>query len=147
MMAMPTMATYSASKFALEGASEALWYEVRPWNIRVSLIQPGFINSGSFENTRYTSRSKDATERGEVAYAQHYHHMSGFIARMMRRMPATSDSVAAVMLHTIERRHPPLRVTATFDASLFTWLRRFLPRRIYHWLLYRSLPGIRRWGP
>ena len=40
MMAMPTMAAYSASKFALEGAHEALWYEVRPWKIRVSLVQP-----------------------------------------------------------------------------------------------------------
>jgi short-subunit dehydrogenase len=40
MMAMPTMAVYSASKFALEGATEALFYEVRPWNIHVSLVQP-----------------------------------------------------------------------------------------------------------
>jgi hypothetical protein len=49
MMAMPTMGAYSASKFALEGASEALWYEVRPWNIKVTLVQPGFVRSDSFE--------------------------------------------------------------------------------------------------
>ena len=48
MMAMPTMAAYSASKFALEGAHEALWYEVRPWGIRVSLVQPGFVDSDGF---------------------------------------------------------------------------------------------------
>ena len=48
MMAMPTMAAYSASKWALEGATEALWYEVRPWNVHVTLIEPGFIHSPSF---------------------------------------------------------------------------------------------------
>ncbi|MCB0370465.1 MAG: SDR family NAD(P)-dependent oxidoreductase, partial [Bdellovibrionales bacterium] len=41
MIAMPTMASYSASKHALEGASEALWYEMKPYGINVSLIQPG----------------------------------------------------------------------------------------------------------
>jgi len=40
-MAMPTMAVYSASKFALEGASEAMWYELRPRGVHVSLVQPG----------------------------------------------------------------------------------------------------------
>ena len=38
---MPTMGAYSASKFALEGITEALYYEMRPWNVTVSLIQPG----------------------------------------------------------------------------------------------------------
>ena len=45
MTAMPTMSIYSASKFALEGASESLWYEMRPFGVRVSLVRPGFINS------------------------------------------------------------------------------------------------------
>lgn len=146
MMAMPTMAIYSASKFALEGATEALWYEVRPWNVRVSLIQPGFINSAGFEHTLYTAESGFATRHPESAYARHYHHMSGFIARMSRRVAATPDSVARKIIRTIERRDPPLRVAATFDARLFGLLRRFLPRRLYHWALYRSLPRVRDWG-
>ena len=43
MLAMPTMGSYSASKYALEGASESLWYEMKPLGISVTLIQPGFM--------------------------------------------------------------------------------------------------------
>lgn len=146
MMAMPTMAVYSASKFALEGATEALWYEVRPWNIHVTLIQPGFIHSGSFQNVRFTADSRRASEDASLAYAPHYQHMGAFIARMMHRVPATPETVARKVVRTMERRRPPLRVTATFDASLFALMRRLLPRRLYHWLLYRNLPHIKEWG-
>ncbi len=57
MMAMPTMSMYSASKFALEGASEALWYEVKPWDISVTLVEPGFINSDGFIRVRHIRES------------------------------------------------------------------------------------------
>ena len=40
MMAMPTMSSYSASKFALEGGTESLWYELRPF-IKVGLAVTG----------------------------------------------------------------------------------------------------------
>lgn len=146
MMAMPTMGAYSASKFALEGMSEALWYEVRPWNVHVSLIQPGFINSEGFEKVRFTGLSAAGKERQTDPYYAHYQAMSGFIGRVMRLVPATSESVAATIVRTLERKAPPLRVPATFDAHLFAWLRRMLPRAFYHWVLYRSLPQIRSWG-
>jgi len=147
MMAMPTMAVYSASKFALEGATEALWYEVRPWNIHVSLIQPGFIHSESFRNVHFTELSRRAAEDASLAYAAHYRHMGSFIERMMRRVPATPERVARKVLKTMERRRPPLRVAATIDARLFGILRRILPRRLYHGLLYWNLPHVREWGP
>jgi len=147
MMAMPTMSTYSASKFALEGASEALWYEVRPFGIYVTLVQPGFINSDSFRNVMYTGPSKAAYDTVRSAYHWHYHFMEGFIGRVARRVFATPDSVAAKVVRTIQLKRPPLRIPATFDATLFSLLRRLLPRSAYHWFLYRSLPGIRTWGP
>ncbi|MFT7582222.1 MAG: short-subunit dehydrogenase [Myxococcota bacterium] len=147
MMAMPTMAAYSASKFALEGASEALWYEVKPWNIRVTLVEPGFINSSSFENVRLTVLSREATSNPDVAYAKHYEHMSSFIERIMHRVRSTPEKVARKVIRTMERRSPPLRVSATIDAFLFSALRRLLPRRFYHWLLYKNLPKVKTWGP
>jgi short-subunit dehydrogenase len=147
MMAMPTMAVYSASKFALEGASEALWYELRPFGIHVSLIQPGFINSDGFEKARFTNKSQAAHDTISSAYHWHYHYMEGFIARVSRRVPATPESVARTVVRTLEQRRPPLRVPATFDARVFALLRRLLPRGLYHWVLYRSLPQVRAWGP
>lgn len=146
MMAMPTMGAYSASKFALEGASEALYYECIPWNIKVSLVRPGFVRSDSYRNTFVTEAAKEALKR-DSAYAEYYHHMEGFIERLMNSTFATSDSVAKKILYTMERSHPPLRVSATFDAALFVWIRRLLPWSAYHWLLYRNLPGITSWGP
>ncbi len=146
MMAMPTMAVYSASKFALEGGSEALWYEVRPWNIHVSLIQPGFINSGSFERVRYTWKSDSSSHEANDPYFAHYRDMASFIERLMRLSPSTPEKVARTVLRTIESDRPALRVPATLDAHLFSMLRRLLPRGVYHWLLYRSLPNVEDWG-
>lgn len=146
MMAMPTMALYSASKFALEGATESLWYEVRPFGIRVTLVQPGFIRSDSFKNTRYSALSRSATENPNDPYQAHYQHMSQFIERYMERAKTTPEDVANHVIKIMQARRPPLRSAATSDAHLFAWLRRILPRGIYHAILYRSLPGIREWG-
>ncbi|MCB9780671.1 MAG: SDR family NAD(P)-dependent oxidoreductase [Alphaproteobacteria bacterium] len=147
MMAMPTMCVYSASKFALEGASEALWYEVRPWGIGVSLVQPGFINSDGYQNTFDTPQAARALSDPRDPYHAHYTHMGGFIGQLMKRTWATPESVARKVLWTIRHPDPPLRVPATFDASLFGWMRRLLPRGVYHRLLYAMLPGVGAWGP
>ena len=145
MMAMPTMGSYSASKFALEGASEALWYELRPWGIKVVLVQPGFINSNSFRHV-YTGSCAESPERAAEEYISYYRNMNSFIERLMSRAIATSESVAKKVLWAIEHPNPPLRVPATIDAYFFSLLRRLLPRRIYHWLLYKNLPGVSNWG-
>ena len=146
MMAMPTMAVYSASKFALEGAHEALWYEAKPWNIKVSLVQPGFIHSDAFQRVYYTVESDRAEREEEAIYHGHYANMAPFIARLMKWSPATPESVAKIVMKTMTRNHPPLRMPATIDAWGFSLLRRLLPRRVYHNLLYRSLPKVNTWG-
>lgn len=146
MMAMPTMAAYSASKFAIEGACESLWYEVKPWGVGVSLVEPGFINSDSFTHTIHTRRSARAVGDDHDPYHAHYEAMAAMIARLMRRTWATPEHVASVIVDTIRARNPRLRVRATPDALVFDYLRRWLPRRLYHAVLYACLPRVRQWG-
>jgi short-subunit dehydrogenase len=146
MMAMPTMSIYSASKFALEGASEALWYEVRPWNIKVCLIQPGFINSDSFKNVELTRESRKSIQDKNNPYYYHYNSMAPFIAKMMRLSPSTPEKIASKIHKIINSKNPPLRVPVTIDAYFFGLLRKLLPRGFYHALMYYALPKVFRWG-
>lgn len=146
MMAMPTMSIYSASKFALEGATEALWYEVRPWKIKVCLIQPGFINSDSFRNVELTRESRKSIQDKNNPYYYHYNSMAPFIAKLMRMSPSTPEKIARKIHKVIDSSNPPLRVPATVDAYIFGLLRKLLPRKLYHALMYYSLPKVFRWG-
>lgn len=145
MMAMPTMAAYSASKFALEGASEALWYEMRPWNIKVSIIGPGFIRSNSFEHVYYSKESHES-ELAHGPYSEYYDSMGPFVAKMMNSSTSTAEDIARTILKTMKKKHPHLRIPATLDARFFYWLRRLLPRWVYHRVLYWGLPGARHWA-
>ncbi len=145
MMAMPTMSSYSASKWALEGASEALWYEMRPFGVFVTLIEPGFINSEAFRKVRTPKSIQDLPE-GANPYEEYYKNMGRFVTWLMEHSLATSASVAGVIVRQILKKRPALRVQATLDAWIFNALRRFLPRRFYHPLLYRLLPAINTWG-
>lgn len=146
MMAMPTMSVYSASKFALEGASEALYYELKPWNVSVTLIQPGFMRSDAFEKVPYTIMSARASGDCADPYHEHYFHMEAFIGKAMNRALATPDSVARKVAAVLRSRSPPLRVYGSADAVAFAWLRGLLPRRVYTWILYRNLPRVREWA-
>ena len=96
---------------------------------------------------RWTGLSQASKDAFSDPYYNHYRYMEGFIGRVMRLAPATTESVARTVVRTIHARHPRLRVQATLDAYLFMILRRLVPQHIYHAILYRALPNIEQWGP
>lgn len=144
MLAMPTMSSYSASKYAVEGASEALWYEVKPLGINVCLVQPGFVNSNSFKNV-YFSESSHPKGRGTF-YKDYYDSMEPFVAKVMGLTTTTPEKVAQKIYWAIQKQNPPLRIPASPDAVFFYYLRRLLPRRLLHHVLFWMLPGSVRWA-
>lgn len=145
MLAMPTMASYSASKFALEGAMEALWYEARPFGIDVSLVQPGFVRSKSYERVKFSVRSRLSNEINRP-YTDVYRYMVPFIGQLMEHGLATPDSIADLVYDVVRTQSPPLWVPAAFDAEFFYYLKRWLPRRLLLPFFYFLLPGSDLWG-
>lgn len=145
MLAMPTMASYSASKYALEGATESLWYEMRPFGVDVSLIQPGFIHSNSFQNVYYSDKSK-TEESHEGPYTEFYRSMAPFVEKLMGLSRSPPEKVAQLVLDVILTVRPPLWIPATFDAEFFYYLRRIFPRRLLSPFLFRCLPNVKKWG-
>jgi short-subunit dehydrogenase len=145
MVSMPTMGSYSASKHALEGASESLWYEARPYGIKVTLVEPGFINSDSFRHTLLSKKAKlSAKLRGP--HSEYYNSMAPFIEGLMKWAFATPEAIAHKIEKIMKSKNPPLRKRVTIDAVVFSILRKILPESIFHKVMFILLPGSRLWG-
>jgi NAD(P)-dependent dehydrogenase (short-subunit alcohol dehydrogenase family) len=102
---IPFQAYYSASKFALEGFAESLAYEVTPFGVGVTLVQPGNIK------TDFTaSRQLAAGAQGDEAYAA---AMTKAVAVMARdeQNGAPPALVAAAVQRVLDASRPPRRVS------------------------------------
>ena len=118
----PFAGVYSATKFALEAVSESLHYELRPFGIRVAIIEPGTYATGFRRNRRAAGLSGDASpysavrQRWEVAAAG----LPG------RDQPGEPALVAAALYDAATRSDHPLRRLVGTDAELIAALRRDL---------------------
>src|SRR5258708_4833679 len=102
---IPFQAFYCASKFALEGFGESLAYEVAPFGVHVTLVQPGNVRT-DFTASRRMAR--DASE--DAVYGQ---AASKAISLMERdeRNGVPPDDVPAVGAPVLSARRPPRRAS------------------------------------
>ncbi len=119
-LTVPAFAVYNATKFAVEGLSEGLWYELGTFGIKVKVIEPGAIK------TEFGGRSQDAWDISRVpAYA-------GFMAKVdaarakYTRSSSTPELVAQVIYRAATDPSDRMRYPAGPDARRFIPLRRLL---------------------
>lgn len=61
-ISVPLQSLYHATKWGVEGFSEALQYELKPLNIRVKIVEPGVINTDFYGRSMVTLQDKALTE-------------------------------------------------------------------------------------
>lgn len=134
--ATPFMGSYNASKFGLEGMSDALRLELHPFGVHVVLIAPGPIRT---EFGRVAEQF--AVETPGSAYASYMQNWQRTRRRsdLMSRSP---EAVARVVRRAVQSDHPRPRYTITVTARLGAVARRLAPDTVTDWVLRRAM-GLR----
>jgi len=133
-MAIPFSGPYVASKFALEGLTETLRYELAPWNIKVILIEPGFIATNFQQNAQVAQ----AAQSEDSPYAI-FKRASGRRVQSNIYRAAPPERVAETIYRAITHPNPALRYAVGRDARLILPLRRFLPAGLFERILTKQL--------
>lgn len=125
-IALPFQAYYSASKFALEGFGEALAYEVAPFGITVTLVQPGNVA------TEFTAARRMADgAAGDDAYGQALHKAISTMERDEANGVAPTDA-ARVIRRVLDARRPPRRVSVGKSGERVGLIaKRLMPYRLF----------------
>ena len=123
---VPFQGAYSASKFALEGLSESLALELRPFGIDVVLVQPGDVRSGFGAARAWTERA-----RANPLYRERAARAVAAMEQAERTGPAP-ERVARLVARIVGARRPRLRyVCATPLERSALLLQRLLPGRAF----------------
>ncbi|MDJ0962194.1 MAG: SDR family oxidoreductase [Acidimicrobiia bacterium] len=125
LIALPFQATYSATKFALEGLMEALRHEVRPFGIAVSLIEPADFATG------FTAKRRIAREAGssDSPYADAFVTALEVVTKD-EIGGWEPDAIGELAVKIVTRRRPRLRYTVgRLDERFASWLKRVVPNR------------------
>jgi NAD(P)-dependent dehydrogenase (short-subunit alcohol dehydrogenase family) len=124
LIGIPFQAYYSASKFALEGWAEALAYEVGPFGVHVTLVEPGNFAT-DFTGSRRTARADSGPYQHALAQAL------GVMERD-ERGGALPSGVAQVIAAQLEARRPRRRISVGKSGERAGLVaKRLLPHRLF----------------
>jgi len=132
-MTFPLYSVYHATKWAVEGFSESLQYELDQFNIRVKIIEPGPIKTDFYERSQTV-----ASKEGLTAYD----HMMGRTIPNLRKAGETAPDgsiVAQTIYDAVTDRSKRLRYGVNTKGILVA--RRILPQNIFAALIRKIVSG------
>ena len=121
----PLNSPYHATKFALEGLSESMQYELEPLGIKIIVIEPGGVGSNFLKNLKMASNTSDPLKSP-------YRSMQSSISEYFKTMvtkPNRPSEVAKVILQAVTMDNPDFRYVVGKDAAMALESRRNMSDR------------------
>ncbi len=121
-IALPLWSSYIGTKFAVEGLSESIAYDLEPFGIKVVIIEPGAIKTNFDTGTVVAQKNQNPSS---PYYNSMQKSQSSLNSLMKNGTPPTK--VAEAILNAITAPVPNLRYTVGDDAALLAQKRKELP--------------------
>ena len=109
----PGGSAYVSSKFALEGLTESMGYELEQFGIKVVLVEPGIVRTNFGENMVIAQKGRDPNSPYSQMMMQ---RVSSVRSRMMEHA-SDADLVASVVIEAATAKEPNLRYLAGKDVQ------------------------------
>jgi len=134
LVAQPVVSSYSASKFALEGWSEALRIETHSLGVRVVLVEPGAFATDIWDrNVKVGAFALDPKSPN--------HERGGRYSQFVKTQVTKADPkiVSTLIADIADDPNPRLRYVVGRDAKMQLWLKRLLPWKRYEKVIAKAV--------
>ena len=126
---VPLNSAYVSSKFAVEGLSESLSFELEEFGIRVIVIEPGVVKSDFFQNVKVKGMNL------ESPYHELMERRVNFLDKAMKNSLTSSYDVADTILDALNSKDPKFRYVIGNDATNSLRMRNSLSdRKFMEWI-------------
>jgi NAD(P)-dependent dehydrogenase (short-subunit alcohol dehydrogenase family) len=142
-VALPLVGAYNASKFGLEGLSDALRRELRPQGIEVILIEPGGVKTPIWRKGEELADAmmEDVPPEAERLYGRMIQSLRAGTRRIASETGSEPSEVAEVIGTALTASRPRTRYLVGRDAKLRARLAAVLPDRAMDRMIARALRG------
>jgi NAD(P)-dependent dehydrogenase (short-subunit alcohol dehydrogenase family) len=142
-VALPLVGAYNASKFGLEGLSDALRRELRPQGVDVILIEPGGVKTPIWEKSEELADQmlQDVPPEGRRLYGELIEAVRAGTRRVAHETGSEPREVAEVIGEALTADRPRTRYLVGRDAKLRARMAKVLPDRVMDRMIGRALGG------
>ncbi len=134
--ASPAFGAYNASKWALEAFSESLYYELQLFGIDVLLIEPGTYKTKIFEENACYAKNFNNKKSPYYQYSQ---QLKKRVMNYHVNCQKDTEQIAILAEKLINAKNPPFRNIPDIESQILSFLRKFLPFKIYRWIIKTAL--------
>lgn len=138
-IAFPFGGPYHASKFGTEAIGDVFRQELRPWGLKVSIVEPGSIDTPIWERGQRTAEGIEAkSPRTNLLYGAALDKFRKVLEDTAER-GIPPEKVAKAISHALESDRPRARYLVGLDAKVQAWLKPLIPTSVFDRIVARQL--------